>query len=124
MEMTVLNKVIALLAVLADGTTSLYLSSGTAIIGGGEHEHVRNASAAFVATTNQLHGHMKLAQAMPLPATGHVTFYARTDCGVFMADVAQAELRSGHPLTPLFSAGNAVITELRKLSPTKGKSTA
>lgn len=36
------------LVALADGTTSLYLSSGGGVIGAGEHERVAAASLAFV----------------------------------------------------------------------------
>lgn len=40
------------LVVLADGTTSLYFSTGAGVIGAGQHEQVRKASMHFLAGAN------------------------------------------------------------------------
>jgi hypothetical protein len=103
---------------LADGTSSLYLSSGGGFIGGQAHETVREANARFVGTANHLHGELVPTFAFPPPDQGSTVFYALTDAGVLTGGGADEELGSGrHPLSHLFMAGHGVLTELRLLSP-------
>ena len=55
MEMGFPNGTATLFA-LADGTTSLYYSSGGGVLGGQGHEAVRRANAALLAEANRLVG--------------------------------------------------------------------
>jgi hypothetical protein len=112
------------LVAFLDGTCSLYFSSGGAIVGGGGHESVRHAVAAFLATANQLHGNLKPVSDSPLPTKGRVAFYGRTDSGLLWAEAGEEELSAGrHPLSSLYVAGHVVIAQLRKHSKTERQDT-
>jgi hypothetical protein len=120
MEIVVPNGVVVTLLSLADGTTSLYFSSGFTVIGGHSHQNVRQASAMFLAKTNELLDSTTPAQRAPLPEFGRVAFFARTDDGLRTANFAESELKTGsHAFSPLFFAGHIVIGELRKTSQTQ-----
>jgi hypothetical protein len=104
----------ASLITVADGTTSLYLSTGGGIIGGGEHQAVARAAAAFL---DAVEAHLELLQpvdALPLPPAGAVRFSVLTYVSPRSAEAKESELASGHHvLTPLFVAGHEIITQLR-----------
>jgi hypothetical protein len=107
----------ATLLALADGTTSLYLSSGGGIIGGQSHENVRLASSAFIKVANQFYQEMKFCESFPIPETGQTIFYALTDSGIVTGGGLENDLGYGrHPLSSLFHAGQEVITQLRLIS--------
>ena len=51
---------------------------------------------------------------MPLPTRGQTIFYLRTDTDVFSAQAPERELgERRHVLSPLFYAGQDVITQYR-----------
>src|SRR5258708_14763878 len=50
---TAYPKAVATLACFADGTTSLYFSTGGGMLGAGQHESVRAAASAFLATATR-----------------------------------------------------------------------
>ena len=104
----------ATLTSFASGDASLYLSTGGGTIGGGEHEAVAEAARRFVqAAGDHLQG-MRKADAQPRPAAGQVTFYVLTSQGVFGATRPENDLgEERDPLSPLFYAGQDVITQLR-----------
>lgn len=85
---------------LIDGTTSVYLSNGGGVIGGGEgHEDIREANAEFIRAANQLYQHLKPCESFPSPASGQTIFYALTDSGVLTAEGLDADLaEERHPL--------------------------
>jgi hypothetical protein len=100
------------------GDGSMYTSGGGGILGGIDHEKVRNASINFVKTAKGFVGNMQLVKEYPLPGADNVIFYVITPNGVFSTIETNADiLASGdHELSPLFRAGNDVITELRLTS--------
>jgi len=107
------GSVISLLS-LADGTTSLYFSNGGGIIGAGGNAEVAKASERFVALTESYYPGMSMADGFPLPAAGIIQFYVLTFAGAYTAAAAEDDLVSGkHELSPLFTAGNEVITQIR-----------
>src|ERR1017187_220838 len=108
----------ATLLSMADGSASLYTSSGGGIIGGHAHETVRGAAKTFVQLAGSLHNIMSRAvDEFPLPKKGKTIFYIFTDTGILTAEAVEDDLGNGrHPLSPLFHAGHAVITELRLIS--------
>jgi hypothetical protein len=67
---------------LADGTASVYLSSGGGFIGGIGQEPIRKAGQNAVAVAQELKTLTTATAACPLPERGQVTFYALTDSGV------------------------------------------
>ena len=108
---------VASVIALADGTTSLYFSNGGGIIGAGEHESVRAASRALLLAAQAHREAFTQAFETPLPEPGRVRFYVRTFGATLTAEVAEEDLgHRRHPLSPVFHAGHAVITELRLVS--------
>lgn len=103
---------------LCDGTTSLYMGRGGGIIGGQGHESVRAAGGKFLDLAgDNVHG-MSKAETFPMPENGRARFYIMTSSGVFFADEDMRTLGEGkHQLSPLFHAGNDVISQLRQTMP-------
>ena len=109
---------VASLITVADGTTSLYFSNGGGIIGAGQHSVVREPAERFIELADAHVGQLTIADDHPLPEIGRVRFYARTFANLRTAEAAERDLGEGrHPLSPLFFAGHAVITAVRKASP-------
>ncbi len=112
----------ATLAVFADGTVSLYFSNGGGVLGAGEHESVRAAASALLASAEAHLARFAPLQAPgavpPLPAEGRVGFYLRCFDGTVAAAASEEELaEESHPLAGLFRAGHRVITEMRRQTP-------
>jgi hypothetical protein len=109
---------VASLITVADGTTSLYFSNGGGIVGAGQHPSVRESAERFLTLVDAQVGQLAVADEHPLPNVGRVRFYARTFTGVRTAEATERELGEGrHLLSPLFYAGHAVITAVRKINP-------
>lgn len=108
------------LVALADGTTSLYFSTGGGIIGGGEHEKVRRASGNFIGWANKLEAEAKPTKDYPLPNQGEVVFYFLSRKGVLKYSAPEVELgEQRDKLSNLFHAGHLVISELREIEQAK-----
>jgi hypothetical protein len=104
----------------ADGNASLYLSGGGGIIGGVGHEPVRRAATAMAKVADQYIGQTKAANSTPLPVAGDVTFYVLTTNGIRSATAHEEDLgEQRHVLSPLFYAGQELITQLRLVSEKK-----
>lgn len=106
------------LVALADGSTSLYFSTGGGIVGAGQHAGVRGAGSAFIGLANH-----DLAQAQPSadhtpPAEGETAFYFLTFDGTAVYRAREKDLGEGRDkLSRLFHAAQATITEIGKLQP-------
>jgi len=105
----------ATVAAFADGTASIYLSSGGGFLGGGQsHESIRNAAKRMVEIGGELQPLMQPTSTYPLPQKSQVTFYVRTDAGVFTASASDDDLRNHRsPFSKLGEAGQTIITEYR-----------
>jgi hypothetical protein len=109
---------VASLVTIADGTTSIYFSSGGGIIGAGEHQSVREASARLIALVDAHLDELEPTSAHPLPSEGRVRFYARTFDDLRTAEADEEMLGEGrHPLSPLFHAAHEVIATVREATP-------
>ena len=107
----------ATVAASGNGATSLYLSSGYFIIGGGDHEDVRQANAKFIKTANQFREHLKPCDSYPIPEVWWTTFYAVTDSGILTANALDDDLgENRHPLSPLYHVAHEVLTQLNFLA--------
>lgn len=101
------------LALVSDGTSSVYMSDGDGVIGGHGYENVRKANADFVKIANRDRHHFQPTEGFPLPALGYTVFYARTDSGVLVSSGTQESFINGqHVLSELFQAGHEAITQL------------
>jgi hypothetical protein len=108
---------VATLAVFADGTSSLYISTGGGVIGAGEHKPVREEAEKLLSVAEAHFGEFEHAVETPMPAPGRVRFYVRTFEATLTAEADQQELgRLRHKLGPVFHAGHAVITQMRLIS--------
>jgi hypothetical protein len=117
---------VATFACFRDGTVSLYLSTGGGVIGGGEHEDVRDACLEMLSITNKYAQDFIAAcnrvSTFPLPSEGEVFFHLLTAEGVYQArcmEHALAEQRD--PFSALFNNCHAVMSEVRKIEESDGK---
>jgi hypothetical protein len=102
---------------LSDGTTSLYFSNGSGIIGGGDHEAVFRANTEFLNQANHSLDQLKHCEAFPIPEKAETLFYVLTDSGILTGGALESDLASGdHPLSKLFHAGYEAITQLCVIS--------
>lgn len=106
----------ATIVAIADGTASIYVSSGGGSIGGGQsHSKLRNVAQSAVAIAGELLEHMQRSDdSSRLPETGSVAFYVRTDSGNFTARASQELLsKNQHPMAKLGNIMQEIITEYR-----------
>jgi len=114
------SSAIATVVAFADGSASIYLSSGGGFIGGGQKPPVRQAAQTLVAAGAAARASFTPTTTFPLPAAGQVRFYARAGVGVLVADASEEALKSGrHALSPLFMAAQRIITAYRGLESKK-----
>jgi hypothetical protein len=99
----------------ADGSASLYLSSGGGYAGGSEQvAAIREAALHAVGLATSLRFYFEKTETSPLPSLGDVTFYITTGAGVSRAVAAEAKLRAGaDPLAGLGGAMQRIVTEYR-----------
>ncbi len=108
---------VATIVAIADGTVSMYTSTGGGVIGAGAHEKVRAAASAYLATAEQMYSLFKLTEVFPLAREGMVTFYLLAFDGRRIAEASDDELRTGrHALSELYENGQRVITAMRETS--------
>jgi hypothetical protein len=99
------------LVVLADGSTSLYFSTGGGAIGAGEYEAVRIAAKSMLEVANRLQANAQPTSATPLPRPGKVQFYLLSARGTLGYSADEQSLGEGKDrLSELFHAGHSVIT--------------
>jgi len=104
----------ASLVVVAEGSTSLYFSTGGGVIGGGEHESVRAANRKLLGVIEKLFPAF-VAREVPVPVLiGAVSFAVFTYDGLRAARDTEERLRQKKsPLWPAYYIGQEIITALR-----------
>lgn len=70
---------------LADGTSSMYTSSGGGIVGAGGHENVRAANRALLLAAEAAYDHLAPVGVAALPDPKRITYWVRTYNGMRMA---------------------------------------
>ncbi len=99
---------------LADGTASLYVSTGGARIGLGQHPAVADAARRWVAVAESSPG-LAEREAEALPPDGRIRLNVLTTGPVLVGEATERELEAGaHPLSSLYAAGQDLITEIRR----------
>jgi hypothetical protein len=103
----------ATVVAIADGTASIYLSSGGGSIGGGQsHDSIRQAAMRAVSVAAEFQPEMRRVTSYPLPGSGEVVFYVLTDAGVFSASASEKELSAHRPrLSKLGDALQEIMTQ-------------
>lgn len=103
------------LVALADGTTSLYFSTGGGVIGAGELQPVRDAAGHYLSGAQYFFDRASPVSDTPRPATGKVIFYFLGFEGISAYEAPEQKLGIGaDDLSNLFYAAHAVIDEIRK----------
>jgi len=111
----------ATIIAIADGTVSMYLSSGGGVIGAGEHAAVRAEGQRFRTVVADSRGLLVRTGEFPLPGPDEVRFHARVGDDRFTGVAPESALRGGrHPLAPLYAAGQDLLTEIRLASESVG----
>jgi hypothetical protein len=112
----------ATLVALADGTTSLYYSTGGGMLGSGEYAPLAQASKALVAQAESHLSQMTPGTDFPLPEVGQVRFILLTYHEKVFTTAREEDLATGsHPLSPLFSQAKNTLTQLRIIAEQKKK---
>jgi len=122
MDWNVPNGTVTVMAA-ADGTASLYLSSGGGFIGGGQKfPEIREAALRAVEIAATMMPQFQPSESRDLPAAGTIYFYVTTNAGVRRAVAMEARLRTGDdPLGALGGAMQQIVTEYRRKYPSGGK---
>ncbi len=107
---------IATLVAFADGTTSLYYSTGGGMLGSADYSPLADSSQALVADANHYLSNLDTINKVPLPAAGQVRFTFLTFAGKLSLVVDQRSLAAGnHKLSPLYTQALHTLDELRVL---------
>lgn len=104
---------------LADGTTSMYTSSGGGMLGAGQDKTGAPAvaSMALVQVAEKYFRKMQPTKEFLLPAAGNARFYVLTAQGVYTTEFQQlTPADQNHPFFELYAYAQNVVTELRLLS--------
>ena len=108
------------LVVLADGSISLYFSTGGGVIGAGGHPSVHRAGDAMLTVAARLQVLASPTASTALPKTGQVNFYLLTSKGTLLYAAPEQELGDGNDkFSELFYAGQNVITGVRETETSK-----
>ena len=104
------------LVTLADGTTSLYFSTGGGTIGAGEHENVRKAVGHYLTGAQYFYKNASKVEETPRPVEGEVIFYFLTFEGKSAYSAPEEKLGNGKDeLSNLFYAAHGVVSEIREI---------
>ncbi|HET9085330.1 MAG TPA: hypothetical protein VFN41_13100 [Candidatus Limnocylindrales bacterium] len=116
-----MDRAVASIVAIADGTVSMYTSTGGGVIGAGEHAAVRAEAARFRTVIADARGVLTRSTDFPLPEPGEVRFQARIGDDGFSAAAPESALRGGrHPLSTVYAAGQDLLTEIRVASEAAG----
>lgn len=111
---------VASVVALADGTTSMYTSTGGGTIGAGAHDVVARASRALLARLEDSIDLFPVDERVDLPAADMVQITLITPTGRRRANVPAAAFWGGEPSTvaELIGAVHDVISAIRGTEPT------
>ncbi|MCX6131951.1 MAG: hypothetical protein NTX25_23210 [Proteobacteria bacterium] len=111
-----LANVMLTLLTIQDGTTSLYMSNGAAIIGGGQHQAVRQANRKLLLLAQELVQDGEICKEFPFPNSSEVFFYLVCWEGVIRRNDLESAARQGKgELAPLYSTANELLSAIRAI---------
>lgn len=112
-----LDRGVATLFALDNGTASLYLSSGGGVIGGQFHESVNRAAKEFVLAFEPFVGNMEPDVTGEPGPRGTTELRALTGAGRLVVRASTDDFGTGrHPMSVVFHSGQALIFELRQVA--------
>lgn len=104
----------------ADGSVSLYVSTGGGCMGCGQHPGPKQVAQVWLAAAKDFIAHCQPAKTHPLPQPGHVRFYFLRGRQILTLEAKRTDLEQRlHPFWPLFFQGIAVIGEIRQIDATR-----
>lgn len=101
------------LLALADGTVSIYLSTGGGLTGLGDYEHIQNASQRLIRLAAEFAVAGEPMREFPLPRKGHSRIYLLTYTGPVGLDLDESDSTSVLGITPLFERGHELMAMIR-----------
>jgi hypothetical protein len=105
---------VATIVCVADGSTSMYTSTGGGYIGMGRHEPVRRANATFCASVAEHLDSLTAVSDVPLPVQGDVNVVAVTAEGLRLLHCSESEARQPAAAAyPMYVAAQEVVTGMR-----------
>jgi hypothetical protein len=112
-----INDQIGTIISFCDGSASLYSTGSYGILGGIEHETVRQKAVRFVQLADIFADNSVPAEDESCPPADMIRFYLLTFSGVRVLEGPRIEIEEGrHSLARLFAAGQDVLTKLRQVS--------
>jgi hypothetical protein len=117
------GKATVTLVSFATGDASLYLSTGTIIIGGGHHAEVAEASKGFIQAAGALLPQANSADTALRIEPGMLKFYLLTNKGKYVIkDKIDNVYNRTSMLTGLFGKANELIGAIQRVTPASGAS--
>lgn len=114
MDWSIDDTTVATIVAFKTGDASLYMSSGAAVIGGGQHELVNLSAKQHVQVANSYLDKARLTENTSPPLRDTVRFYLLTERGIFMLQDRASVMESDQSqIQGLFTSGNELMTELR-----------
>ena len=113
-----MEKAVATLACFIDGTTSLYFSNGGGQLGLGQaHEEVRNATFAFLQSSEQILDKMEIATDFSLPVNGNHIVYLVSENNIYKYEIDLDVIESAsREIKFLFFLYQNVLDKIREAS--------
>lgn len=108
----------ATIACFITGDASIYFSNGGGMLGGINHQIVRDATLKFIQSSLNFITMFKRTDVHPFPKAEQDHFYILSQDGVYAAQALTNDLGNKRSeLSPLFFAGQDVITAYRMIKP-------
>jgi hypothetical protein len=108
-----LGDAVATLVGVADGSTSMYFSTGGGVIGAGQHDAVRTATERWLESCIASAEPFAPVVDPPLPEPEMIQLILVTRVGLAHALAREDDLNPEHPLWPVYAAAQEVITQIR-----------
>ena len=112
------GEAVVFLAAVAEGSVSMYFSTGGGVIGGGQHAAVRAAGQRFLETVETSLPQFEPRESFEPVRQERTSFIVQTYQGKLGADVLDVDVRrKSSPLAACYGAAQDLITQLRLASP-------
>jgi len=119
---TAMAEAVATVVVIADGTVSVYWSTGGASMGLGGIDEVRLAGEALLLASPRSLASCQPTTKYPLPRLAHCRFYLLTFDGVFTAEAHEDDLdENREPLSELFRKTQDLTTQIGRAQRAAGR---